>query len=150
VTLQRSFNGQVVHLSFEHSERMCIRRGDHRERFRGMRRFLIFGLLGTLLCVALLCAPPALHSPKAFWPIFLALAPIMFPLALGLMAIAGVVDWLLANTSWLRIIASASVAFACVMIFQYADGRIVPLIGLVGAIPAALCSWLSGKRRHGS
>ena len=114
-----------------------------------MKRALLFLLLGPLLCVALVCAPPALHSPKAFWPIFLDLAPIIFPLALGLMAIAGVVDWLLANTIWLRIIASALVAFAVVIIFQYATGPIVPLIGLVGAIPAAICSWLSGRKQKG-
>lgn len=112
-----------------------------------MKRALMFLLLGTLSCVALLCAPPALHSPKVFWPIFLDLAPIMFPLACGLMAIAGVVDWLLADTGWLRIIASSLVAFAVVIVFQYATGPIVPLIGLAGAIPAAICSWLSAKKK---
>jgi hypothetical protein len=111
-----------------------------------MKRAFLFLLLGTLLCVALLCAPPVLHSPKTFWPIFLDLAPIMFPLVFGLMAIAGVVDWLLADAGWLCIIASSLVAFAVVIAFQYATGPIVPLIGLAGAIPAAICSWLSMQK----
>ena len=111
-----------------------------------MKRALLFLLLGVLLCVALLCAPPALHSPKAFWPIFMGLAPIMFPLAFGLMAIAGMVDWLLANKGWVRIVASSLVAFAVVIAFQSVTGPIVPLIGLAGAIPAAICSWLSAGK----
>ena len=113
-----------------------------------MKRALLFLLLGVLLCVALLCAPPALHSPKAFWPIFMGLAPIMFPLAFGLMAIAGMVDWLLADKGWIRIIASSLVAFSAVIVFQYVTGPIVPLIGFAGALPAAICSWLSvGKSK---
>jgi hypothetical protein len=113
-----------------------------------MKRALSFLLLGTLLCVALVSAPPALGiAPKVFWPIFLDLAPIMFPLALGLMAIAGMVDWLLADMGWLRIIASSLVAFAVVIIFQYVTGPIVPTVGLAGAIPAAICSWLSEKKQ---
>ena len=113
-----------------------------------MKRALLFLLLGTLLCVVLVSAPPAFGiSLKAFWPMFLDLAPIMFPLAMGLMAIAGGVDWLLADMGWLRIIASSLVAFAVVIIFQYATGPIVPLVGLAGAIPAAICSWLSGGKK---
>ncbi|MBR0994032.1 hypothetical protein JQ580_25250 [Bradyrhizobium japonicum] len=111
-----------------------------------MKRALLFLLLGAVLCVALLCAPPALHSPKAFWPIFLGLAPIMFPLAVGLMAIAGVVDWLLADKGWIRIIASSLVAFAVVIVFQYATGSVSPLVGFAGAVPAAICSWLSAGK----
>jgi len=111
-----------------------------------VRRALLFLVLGPLLCIALVCALPALHSPKAFWPIFLDLAPIMSVLSLGLMAIAGLVDWLLAKTFWARIAASGLVDFGVVLIFQYITGPIVPLVGLAGAIPAALCSFLSVER----
>jgi hypothetical protein len=65
-----------------------------------MKRALLFLLLGPVLCVALLAAPPAIHSPMAFLPIFVDLAPIMFTSAVGLMVIAGAVDWLLSGRTW--------------------------------------------------
>src|ERR1043165_5044573 len=109
-----------------------------------MKRILIFLFLGPTLCLALLSLPTAVKSPAAFLPIFLTLAPIALPFVLPLMAIAGAVDWLFAKSTWTRIAASAAVTYVAVIMFQYLTGPLVMLsLGLVGAIPAALCSWLT-------
>jgi hypothetical protein len=113
-----------------------------------MKRALLFLLLGPVLCVALMSAPPAIHSPQAFGPIFLNMAPIMLGLSFGLMTIVCLVDWLCAGTTWLRVCASAIAAFAVIIIFQYATGAVAPLVGFAGAIPAAICSWLLSREQN--
>ena len=116
-----------------------------------MKRILIFGLLGPFLSLMVLCAPTAIKSFSALPHVFLTMLPFAYTFGLGLMAIAGVADWLLAGRKWLRIAASAAAAYVAVIVFQYMTGPLVMLsLGLVGAIPAAVCSWLSSNQQGGA
>lgn len=71
-------------------------------------------------------------------------------------AIAVVPAWLLAafdfwqRRLWATTIAGGSLGYAAAFCvgFPFSDPFAVLMVGLVGAIPAAVCSWLSGMTKH--
>jgi hypothetical protein len=123
-----------------------------------MKRFLIFGLLGPLIlgwAFAMLILPVEIdgyliNAPKALF-LTIAFLPLtyLFGLVPGL-AMAGVDAWL-ANYSW-RLPAVCVIAYVVSgAILDWQDsgftGHFLRL-GLVGLIPTAICSWLSGPARE--
>ena len=61
--------------------------------------------------------------------------------------LAGLVDWLVAKTPVPAVIGTPVFAYAALVLVLVWDGsaRYVFALGLIGAIPAATCSWLSSR-----
>jgi hypothetical protein len=66
---------------------------------------------------------------------------------IGLALVVALVDWLVSRTRISGVIAPTLFAGGVSVLAAASAGTIdVPVFGLVGAIPAALCSWLSNRR----
>jgi hypothetical protein len=73
--------------------------------------------------------------------------------AIGFLIFAGpglvvaLVDWLFARTRIPVVIATTLFAYVVSVLFLAWDGeRYILALGLIGGIPAAVCSWLSNRR----
>lgn len=122
-----------------------------------MIRIFVFPLLGPLLGMAcfivevwLFSGQVQMHFPEAVWSLAM-----MFAYLFGLppAIVTGIVDWLLKRVPlWLRIAVAFGVGFGATLVMaglafksiEQIFGGIV-LAGLIGATPAVICSWLSGK-----
>jgi hypothetical protein len=132
-----------------------IAKGD---KERGMKRFLIFLLLGPLLgfLVFLLRDAAAGEIFGGFMGIIFGL-PFAYLFGLPIVIIMWFEDWLLSDkiTLGTKIATSACVGYlgSILMLLATSARHIeIPQIlsfGLVGAIPAVTCSWLAGRaQRH--
>jgi hypothetical protein len=130
---------------FAVSEILCTEKDD------SMKRFLIFTVLFPPLALAVFTAPDTFgkHPLLDWWVVGPAYMLAIIPAWLA----AGV-DWALsAKPIYLRIVATAvagAVITGSVALFLwgfFAGYWPVLMAGLVGAIPAAVCSWLSGKHK---
>ncbi|MFZ3359297.1 MAG: hypothetical protein WA177_11085 [Xanthobacteraceae bacterium] len=117
-----------------------------------MKRLLIFTVLFPPLALAVFMAPDTLRKYPLldWWVVGLAYVVAIIPA----WSTAGV-DWALsAKPAYLRIVGTAVTGAAItdsVALFLwgfFAGYWPVLMAGLVGAIPAAVCSWLSGKHRE--
>ena len=110
-----------------------------------MKRFLIFLLLFPVIATASFFAViyvltgaelDSLSGPAIGFLIFVGPA-----LAIAL------VDWFFARTRIPVVIATTLFAYVVSVLFVAWDGeRYILVLGLIGAIPAAVCSWLSNRR----
>jgi hypothetical protein len=121
----------------------------------------VFTIFGPLLGVGVFLVEDMLLSgrihftaPDGFWFWFMYLAYLFgAPPAL----FTGIVDWVLSwwMPRWLRFIVAAGVGFGTTIVMsnlvfssiEKIFGGVV-LAGLIGAIPAAVCSWLSSAIRE--
>jgi hypothetical protein len=109
-----------------------------------MKRYLIFTVLFPPLALVIFNAPDVIMRHD-----FRLLDLMTFGLAYAVTIIPA---WLLAAVDWKfstlgTTIAGAAIAYLAAIIigFPFLDYRATLMIGLVGAIPAAVCSWLSDK-----
>jgi hypothetical protein len=121
-----------------------------------MKRFLIYALLGPPIGLAVLFAMTALLDPHKRDPLdtkagVVVLIPFSYLGGLPQAIIVAAVDMLLSKRLALgrRICACTGAGYAVTMLGMYGFhwppvGRYF-LFGLVGAIPAAVCAWLSGR-----
>jgi Family of unknown function (DUF5413) len=119
-----------------------------------MKRFLIFLLLGPLLgyLVFLLRDAAAGEIFGGFMGTIFGL-PFAYLFGLPIVIIMWVEDWLLSDkiTLGTKIATSACVGYiGCIVMLLATSARHIEIVhilsfGLVGAIPAATCSWLSGR-----
>jgi hypothetical protein len=110
-----------------------------------VKRFLIFLLLfpaiatGSFFAVIYILTgaePDSLSGPAIGFLIFVGPG----------LAIASV-DWFFARTRIPVVIATTLFAYVVSVLFVAWDGeRYILALGLIGAIPAAACSWLSNRR----
>jgi hypothetical protein len=110
-----------------------------------MKRFLIYLLLfpaiaaTSLYAVIYILTGAVVDSLSG--PAFLSL------LFIGPALVVAVVDWLVSRTRIPAVIAPTFFAGGVSVLAAAWAGTIeIPVFGLVGAIPAALCSWLSNRR----
>jgi hypothetical protein len=119
-----------------------------------VKRFLLFGLLGPLLGMAF-----AVWVVLPLWDVLHGHAPVFhgfdlfaaFQLGFVPAACAAVFDWFMRGKKW-RLIGTALVAVAVMLLMWAAAFRswedfVVGVI--VTAVPAAICSWLSGNKQKG-
>ena len=110
-----------------------------------MKRFLIYLLLfpaiATVALYAVLYILTGAVVDSLSGPAFCYL---MF---IGPALVIALVDWLVSRTRIPGVIATTLFAYAVSALSAAWAGTIdVPVFGLIGAIPAALCSWLSNGR----
>jgi hypothetical protein len=124
------------------SEIVCAEKDD------SMKRLLIFTALFPPLALAVFTAPDTFAK-------FLDWVGIAYGLAIIPAWLTAGVDWALsAKATYLRIVGTAvtgAVITDSVALFMwgfFAGYWPVLMAGLVGAIPAAVCSWLSGIQRR--
>jgi len=126
-----------------------------------MKRFLIFALLGPLLgfvtffWVLLQIFDWVLGAPSTADIYQVVLIPMSYAIGIVPALIAGLFDHALRNASW-RILWTTLfgylVAFLPIvssLVMGYVHGPYVLIFGLVGAIPAAVASWLSSDKKWG-
>jgi hypothetical protein len=117
-----------------------------------MKRFLVFTVLFSPLALLVYTTPLVIHEgfPKLDFVIFLMGLAYVLATVPGWMA-AGV-DWMLsAKPFYIRAVASMAVAAAMAQLVAWYLGNPMYLselvtVALTGAIPAAVCSWLSGQQ----
>jgi hypothetical protein len=124
-----------------------------------MKRLLIYTLLGPPIGLAVVLAITAPFEPlvrdnldRALLGAVALAIPFSYPAGLLPAIIVAVVDQLLAKRGlalWPRICACAGAGYVVTMLGAYGfrlppNGRYL-LVGLVGAVPAAVCAWLSGR-----
>src|SRR5580704_2448883 len=131
---------------FAVSKILCTEKDD------SMKRFLIFTVLFPPLALAVFIAPDTFGKDPLldWWAVGIAYMVAIIPAWL----MAGV-DWALsAKPTYLRIVGTAvtgAVITDSVALFMwgfFAGYWPVLMAGLVGAIPAAVCSWLSGEKKE--
>jgi uncharacterized membrane protein len=109
-----------------------------------MKRFLIFLLLfpaiATVALYAVIYILTGAVVDSLSGPAFICL------LFIGPALVVGLLDWLVSRTRMPRVIAPTLFAGGVSVVAAAWAGTIdVPVFGLVGAIPAAVCSWLSNR-----
>ena len=111
-----------------------------------MKRFLIFGALFPPLALVVFTAPDGFKNLLDWMVEAYAIAVIPALLLAW-------VDWALsAKPTRLRVVGTAATAaLTSVLIMRFMSGVSDDLwpflmVGLVGGVPAAVCSWLSGER----
>jgi hypothetical protein len=113
----------------------------------GMKRFLIFSALFPPIALIIFLIPEANVSglPHAGF-VFLTLA-LVYPIGLVPAAITAAVDWSLSKSAfYLRIAATVIVSMILAELMARLYGGSGSLtVWLMGAIPAAVCSWLSSN-----
>jgi hypothetical protein len=63
--------------------------------------------------------------------------------------VVALVDWLFARTRLPVVVATTLLTYGVSVLFLAWDGeRYISVLGLIGGIPAAVCSWLSNKRKE--
>ena len=115
-----------------------------------MNRFLIFPLLfpaiATASFYAVLYSLTGAALDSGSGPVFMYLVFIVPGLLVALL------DWLVAKTSAPAVIATTLLAYGLsVLALAWALGssQQILALGLIGAIPAAVCSWLSNRQNGG-
>jgi hypothetical protein len=125
-----------------------------------MSRFLIFAILGpalgfvTLFWVLLQAMNLLLHAPSTFDPHQVVLLPAAYMLGIVPALLTAAFDHTLARRrARLRILwtalfgyAAAYLILATAWLDGFVHGAYLLAFGLVGAVPGAICSWLSGAR----
>jgi hypothetical protein len=73
---------------------------------------------------------------------------IMYLVSIGPGLVLALVDWLVAKTA---VIGTTLFAYGALVLFLAWDGsaKDILALGLIGAIPAAVCSWLSSGKPNG-
>lgn len=113
------------------------------------RRILVFGLLGPVLGYLVFLALSGDHAALVGRTVGLVL-PLVFAVEVAPFLICAVVDFFMENVRWwervvvaflLGFLLTYAAVFALLPSAASTDWRILPL-GLVGAVPAAICSWL--------
>ncbi|QUS40294.1 hypothetical protein RPMA_16710 [Tardiphaga alba] len=112
-----------------------------------MKRFLIFAALVPPVALAIFLAPEATAASTIGF-IFMTLAYV-YPIGLVPASMTAAVDWSLSGQSiYLRM--AVTVLFAILLAELIARQLLgvsgSPKVWLMGAIPAALCSWLAGRK----
>lgn len=125
-----------------------------------MKRFLIFALLGpplgfiTFFWGLLGLMDAALGEPSNIDPNQIVLLPLAYFLGIGPALVAAAFDHAMAKRGlrW-RVLWTALFSYAVgflpiftAIVAGFVHGPFVLVFGLVGAVPGAICSWLSGKR----
>jgi len=127
-----------------------------------MKRFLIFVILGPIIGLAVMLTFSYYRNPDVrivtygvtYGP------PLAYVLGAVPALLAAVVDWSLATKLrfWIRVGATCCAGYALTVLtglvlpmliasMTHASFRDVVVFGLFGAIPAAICSWLSGGKK---
>jgi hypothetical protein len=129
-----------------------------------MKRFLIFGLLGPPLgfvmafWVLLQILNWALGTESTFDIRQIVLIPMSYAIGIVPALLAALFDGALArrNIRW-RVLWTTLFAYVLgflpilsALTLGYLHGPYLLIFGFIGAIPGAICSWLSGAPRHGS
>jgi hypothetical protein len=116
-----------------------------------MNRFLIFLLLFPAVATASFYAVTYILSGAAqdsgLGPVFMYLVFIVPGLLVALL------DWLVAKTSIPAVIATTLLTYglsALALAWALGSSKEILAIGLLGAFPAAVCSWLSNKPNGGT
>jgi hypothetical protein len=113
----------------------------------GKKRFLIF-----------LFIFPAIANASAYAVIYILTGAVvdsfsgpalMYLVFIGPGLVAALVDWLVAKTPIPAVIGTTLFAYVALVLYLAWDGsaKYIFALGLIGAIPAAACSWLSGDRQ---
>jgi hypothetical protein len=121
---------------------------------RGMKRFLIFLLLGPLLGFLVFLVRDV-AAGKVFGGLMGIIfgMPFVYLFALPIVLVMWFEDWLLSDKIGLgiKVATSACVGYlGSIALLLFTTALHIPLpqilsFGLVGAIPAATCSWLAGR-----
>ncbi|HLN36330.1 MAG TPA: hypothetical protein VK337_01025 [Xanthobacteraceae bacterium] len=76
---------------------------------------------------------------------------IMYLVSIGPGLVLALVNWLVAKTPIPAVIGTTLFAYGALVLFLAWDGsaKDILALGLIGAIPAAVCSWLSSGKPHG-
>jgi hypothetical protein len=120
-----------------------------REKEGSMKRFLIFLFLF-----------PAVATVSFFAVVYVLTGAvvdslsgpgIMYLLSIGPGLVLALVDWLVAKTPIPTVIGTTLIAYGALVLFFAWDGGVndVLALGLIGAIPAAVSSWLSSGKPNG-
>jgi hypothetical protein len=75
---------------------------------------------------------------------------IMYAISIGPALVVALVDWCIARTRIPVVVATTLFAYGVsVLLVASSLGlhKVILALGLIGAIPAAVCSWLSNRRR---
>lgn len=77
---------------------------------------------------------------------------IMYLISIGPGLVLALVDWLVAKTPIPAVIGTTLFAYGALVLFLAWDGsaKDILALGLIAAIPAAVCSWLSSGKPNGS
>jgi len=77
---------------------------------------------------------------------------IMYLVSIGPGLVLALVDWLVAKTPIPAVIGTTLFAYGALVLFWAWDGSAKDIfaLGLISAIPAAVCSWLSSGKPNGS
>lgn len=124
-----------------------------------MRRFLIFALLGpalgfvTLFWILLQAFNGLLGAPNTFDWHQVVLLPVAYMLGIGPALITALFDHVLARRRVrARILWTALFAYAAtylILLHAWTAGTVhgpyLLAFGLIGAVPGAICAWLSGR-----
>jgi hypothetical protein len=114
-----------------------------------MKRFLIFTVLFPPLALVIFNAPDVImhHDFRLLDLVTLSVAYALAVIPALILAGVDRAFHSLAGTT----VAGAAVAYLAALIigFPFLDYRATLMVGLVGAIPAAVCSWLSGEKQNG-
>jgi hypothetical protein len=75
----------------------------------------------------------------------------MYLVSIGPGLVLALVDWLVAKTPIPAVIGTTLFAYGALVLFLAWDGsaKDILALGLIGAIPAAVCSWLSSGKPNG-
>jgi hypothetical protein len=115
----------------------------------GMKRFLIFTILFPPLTLVIFNAPDVImrHDFRSLDLVTLSLAYAFTVIPALILAGVDQAFHRLEGTT----IAGAAIAYLAALTvgFPFLNYRATLMIGLIGAIPAAVCSWLSGKKQNG-
>jgi hypothetical protein len=116
-----------------------------------MNRFLIFLLLFPAIATASFYAVPYILTGAAqdggLGPVFMVLVFIVPGLLVAL------IDWLVAKTSVPAVVATTLLTYGLsvlAMALLLGSSKQIVALALIGAIPAAVCSWLSNKQNGGT
>ncbi len=112
-----------------------------------MKRFLIFLFLfpavATVAFYSVLYVLTGAVVDSLSGPAF------MYAIAMGPGLAVALVDWLIAKTPVPAVIGTTLVVYGTLVLLPALDGstRQIFALGIIGAIPAAACSWLSDASR---
>jgi predicted exporter len=113
----------------------------------GKKRFLIF-----------LFIFPAIATASAYAVIYILTGAVVdsfsgpalvYLASIGPGLVAAVMDWLVAKTRIPAVIGTTLCVYVALVLYLAWDGsaNYISALGLIGAIPAAVCSWLSRNRQ---
>jgi hypothetical protein len=76
---------------------------------------------------------------------------IMYLVSIGPGLVLALVDWLVAKTPIPAVIGTTLFAYGALVLFLAWDGSAKDIfaLGLIAAVPAAVCSWLSSRKPNG-